>query len=359
MKKMILFSLMLAAAVFCAACGAPAEIKSANLANTANANASKPVSSAPTKEDLMALDKQANEAWKNHDTKFFETFLDDKFSGYGMKGRWDKAGALKGIAEHKCDVKGFTLDDTQMKVISPEVAVLTYKVTTDGTCEGHKIEPARSSTVFVKRGDKWMGAYHSETTIVEPKAPASSDKKAEMKKEDDTAKEADEVKTGSEEKKPRDTRSGLEAKAAAPAAPAAPGAAPASNAAKPANDASMTDALAAIEKSGWEAWKSHDAQKLQEVTTKDLSFADAMGKYFPDKASTIAEWTKPGSDVKSVNISDSFSVSLTADVAILLFKGTAAGTCEGEKIGALYGATVYQKDGDAWKAAFITQTPAK
>ena len=355
---MILFSLMLAAAVFCAACGAPAEIKSANVANTANANASKPVSSAPTKEDLMALDKQANEAWKNHDTKFFDTFLDDKFSGYGMKGRWDKAAALKDIAEHKCDVKGFTIDDTQMKVISPEVAVLTYKITTDGSCEGHKIEPARTSTVFVKRGDKWMGAYHSETTIVEPKAPGSSDKKAEMKKEDDTATKADEAKTGSAEK-PRDTKSGLEAKAAAPAAaPGAPGA-PASNAAKPAGDAGMTDALAAIEKSGWEAWKSHDAQKLQDMTTKDVSFADVMGKYFPDKASTMAELSKPGCDVKSVNVSDPFSVSLTADVAILLFKGTAAGTCDGEKLGPLYGATVYQKDGDAWKAAFITETPAK
>jgi hypothetical protein len=308
----------------------------------------------------MALDKQANEAWKNHDTKFFETFLDDKFSGYGMKGRWDKATALKDIAGHKCDVKGFTLDDTQMKVISPEVAVLTYKVTTDGSCEGHKIEPARSSTVFVKRGDKWMGAYHSETPIVEPKAPASSDKKAEIKKEDDTARKADEAKTGSAEKKAesKDTRSGMEAKAAVPAAPAAPGAAPASNAAKPAGGADMTDALAAIEKSGWEAWKAHDAQKLQDVTTKDVSFGDAMGKYFPDKASTIAEWSKPGCDVKSVNISDPFSVSLTADVAILLFKGTATGTCDGEKLGPLYGATVYLKDGDAWKAAFITETPA-
>jgi len=344
-----MFSLMLAAAVIFAACGAPAENKPANTANTANANVSKPVSSAPTKDDLMALDKQANEAWKSHDTKFFETFLDDKFSGYGMKGRWDKSSAIKDIADHKCDVKGFTIDDPQMKMISPEVAVLTYKVTTDGTCEGHKIEPARSTSVFVKRGDKWLGAYHSETNIVEAKAPASSDKKAEIKKEDDTARKPES----------KDTRSGLEAKVAAPAAPAAPGAAPASNAAKPANDTSMTDALAAIEKSGWEAWKAHDAQKLQDVTTKDLSFADAMGKYFPDKASTIAEWTKAGCDVKSVNISDPFSVSLTADVAILLFKGTAAGTCDGEKLGALNAATVYQKDGDAWKASFITEIPTK
>jgi len=49
---------------------------------------------------------------------------------------------------------------------------------------------------------------------------------------------------------------------------------------------------------------------------------------------------------------------LTADVAILLFKGTAAGTCDGEKIGPLFGATVYQKEGDAWKAAFIAERPA-
>ena len=143
---MILFSLMLAAAVIFAACGAPAENKPGNTANTANANTSKPVSSAPTKDDLLALDKQANEAWKNHDTKFFDTFLDEKFSGYGMKGRWDKATAIKDIAGHKCDVKSFTIDDAQMKMIGNEIAVLIYKVTADGSCEGHKIEPARSTS---------------------------------------------------------------------------------------------------------------------------------------------------------------------------------------------------------------------
>ena len=357
MKKMIMFSSMLAAAVIFAACGAPAENKPGNTANTANANTSKPVSSAPTKDDLLALDKQANEAWKNHDTKFFDTFLDEKFSGYGMKGRWDKATAIKDIAGHKCDVKSFTIDDAQMKMIGNEIAVLIYKVTADGSCEGHKIEPARSTSVFVKRGDKWLGAFHSETDIMEPKAPGSSDKKAELKKDDDTSKKADEAKSESAEKKPesKDTKSGLEAKIAAPANAANANAA---NAAKPANDASMTDALAAIEKSGWEAWKARDSKKLEEVTTKDLSFVDAMGKYYADKAATIAEWTKPGCDVKSVNISEPFSVSLTADVAILLFKGTAAGTCDGEKIGPLNGATVYQKEGDAWKAAFIAERPA-
>src|SRR4051812_13257234 len=107
MKKLTLFGLILAVAMLAAACGGAADNK------TAAPGPADPAKQAiaSTTESLMALDKQANEAWKNHDTKFFETFMDDKFVGYGMKGRWDKASALKDIASHKCVINGFSYDE--------------------------------------------------------------------------------------------------------------------------------------------------------------------------------------------------------------------------------------------------------
>ena len=70
MKRITLFILMAAASVFFAACGAPAT----NNVNS-NANTTRPTAAAPTADALLALDKQANEAYIKGDSKFFEGFL--------------------------------------------------------------------------------------------------------------------------------------------------------------------------------------------------------------------------------------------------------------------------------------------
>ena len=44
----------------------------------------KTASAAPTKVALMTLEKSAYEAWKSKDAKFWDTFLSDKFVGYGF-----------------------------------------------------------------------------------------------------------------------------------------------------------------------------------------------------------------------------------------------------------------------------------
>ena len=68
MKKTLRFILLAAGSTFFAACGAPA----ANTgANNANIDTTKPVALAPTADALMALDKQANEAYVKRDSKFF------------------------------------------------------------------------------------------------------------------------------------------------------------------------------------------------------------------------------------------------------------------------------------------------
>ena len=67
MKKIGYFVLMAVVSVVLAACGTPAT----NNANT-NANTTKPTAAAPTADALLALDKQANEAYIKGDGKFFE-----------------------------------------------------------------------------------------------------------------------------------------------------------------------------------------------------------------------------------------------------------------------------------------------
>src|SRR5207244_7630001 len=112
MKKTLRFILLAAAATFLAACGAPAENTGAN---NANANTTKPVAAAPTADALMALDKQANEAYVKGNSKFFEGMLSDKFvilTGGGQ--RMDKAATVKMITAIKCDTRSIHLTDPAM-----------------------------------------------------------------------------------------------------------------------------------------------------------------------------------------------------------------------------------------------------
>jgi hypothetical protein len=306
------FVLTAAAALVFAACTGNAPANNANAADTA----AKTDPAAPTKDALVTLEKSAYEAWKSKDAKFWDTFLSDKFVGYGSSGKLDKASATKEYTGADCEIKSYALSDEQMKPLGNDAALLTYKTTVDGTCGGQKV-PANSwaAGIYVRDGDTWKGAFHAEAPIVDPKAaPAkSADKKVAPKKD--------------------------EAKPAAPDA--------------------GTGALMAAEKAVWEAWKEHDAKTLEDLTAKDISFVNIFGTYFATKADVIKDWTGPGCDIKSVSVTDGVGTMLSPTVGILTHTGTADGTCFGQKVGSVWGTSVYVKDGDAWKWAFGINLPAR
>ena len=170
MKTITSFLLTAALAFSLVGCGAPP----ANNANTnTNANTARNAPAAPTADALLALEKQANEAYSKGDSKFFETFLSDKFMMTGMKGKpMGKADMVKMIADVKCDVKSFDISEPQMAKIDNDTYVIVAKTTWDGTCtEGGKSmkipSPNRTASVYVRSGEKWLGAWHGETMIPE------------------------------------------------------------------------------------------------------------------------------------------------------------------------------------------------
>src|SRR5437764_10777115 len=196
MKKIPLIILLAAASTFFAACAGPAANTGAN-----NANTTKPSAAAPTADALMALDKQANEAYVKGDSKFFEGMLSDKFVILTDGGqRIDKAATVKMIAGVKCDIKSMDLTEPAMSMIDADTYALSYKATWDGTCNGPdgkraKVpSPIRSASIWVRSGDKWQAVFHGENLIVDPKNPppspapaAKKPEKVEPKKDDKTA----------------------------------------------------------------------------------------------------------------------------------------------------------------------------
>jgi hypothetical protein len=238
-------------ALMLAGCGTPAKNTSLN----SNVDNRKTTAAAPTGDALLALDRQANEAYIKSDSKFFERMLSDKFVMREGGQQMDRAAIIRMIAGNKCDVKDWKLEDPQMGKIDADTYVLSYKGTFDGSCtapDGKSMKvpsPIRAATVWARTGDTWRAAFHGENLIFDPKNPPPA-------------------KAGGNKEKPtKDT------------APTEPAADP------------STAAMMAIEKSVWEAWKAKDAAKLEDLTTKDLSFQNIFGTYFANKADTIKDWT--------------------------------------------------------------------
>ena len=305
MKRVSLTALTFMAAAVLAACGR---------------NAPKPVAEAPSLQALLALEKQANEAYMRGDSKFFEGLLSEKFVMREGGQRIDKTEVVKMVASIQCDVKTWNFDEPWMAKIDADTYVLSYRGTWDGTCTGQdgksmKIpSPTRAATIWVRSGDRWQSAFHGENPIIDPKESP-------------------------------------EAQRAPPARP--------TETAKTTPTDPNTSALAAVEKSVWEAWRTRDAKTLEALTADGLSFIDIFGNSYSNKTGTIEAWSGAICDVKSVEVTDGVATALSPTVELLMHKGTTDGTCYGERVPAVHGNSVYIKEGDTWRLAFTMNMLAK
>ena len=281
------------------------------LTNNANAtkSAEKTAPAGPPKDALLTLEKSAYAAWKSKDAKFWDTFLSDKFVGWGTSGKLDKVSAKKEYTGADCDIRSYGLSDDRVSSRGKQAALITYKATVDGTCGGQKI-PANSwaAGVYVRDGGQWKAAFHAQAAVVNPEVPPVKPVYQNGARRDDTAK------------------------------PTVPDAG--------------TGTLLAIEAAVWDAWKDHDAKRLSGLMAEDISFINIFGIFLANKAEALKNWSGTGCDVKSVGVTDAAATMLSPTVGILTFKATADGTCFGQRVGAIWGSSIYVKYGDAWKWTF-------
>ncbi len=282
-------------------------------APTANTNSTQAIAGPPTVETLKALEATAFDAYKKKTGNYFEGFLTDKFVGSANGRRLDKTAMIKMIAEHKCDIKSFSFAEEKLTNVGAATAIITMKVTPDGSCDGQKMAPFISASLYVRNSTEWQGAWHGEVPIVDPKAlpPATGDKDAE----------------------PTVTIRSMAD--------------------------SETRELAAIERSVWEGWMNRDAKKLDSLTARELAFVNIFGGYFTNRVDTLKDWTENPCDIKSVDVADAASISVAVDTSILIHKGTANGTCFGQEVGPVLGTSIYVKDGSDWKLAFTMNMPGR
>ena len=167
--------------------------------------------------------------------------------------------------------------------------------------------------------------------IIDPKAPPPAPAKPDAKKE-----------APKKDDKPAANAS-ANSNTAAPAAPA-----------KSAN----TDALTKTHNAGWEAFMKKDATWFNANLTDGATNVDPMGGVVSGKANVVKNWTETMKceGITKVSVSDGFATAISPTVELLTVKGNADGTCDGQKNGDLYQSTIYVKEGDAWKLAFMFES---
>ncbi|MBX3293940.1 MAG: nuclear transport factor 2 family protein [Acidobacteria bacterium] len=334
MKKLFTAMMAGALAISFAACNQTAD-KPANTTNT-NANAAKPAAAAPTAASLLEQEKKAHAAYLAGDTAWFNENLSDKFVAYHNGQRFSKSDEIKMIADAKCEAKDTKLDEEQLVKINDDTYAIVYRSTLDAECTmgGQKMKvpsPTRAATIWVRDGEKWKAGYHGETLIIDPKnppaAPAAPTAKKEEPKKDEPAKDPELAKK-EEINKPQ----------------------PSAN----------TEALTKAHNGGWEAFGKKDTKWFNDNMTEGVAIVGPMGDFHSGKANITKLWTETMKceGITKTSFTDTFASAWSPTVEILTGKGTADGTCDGQKNGSLYQTAVYVKEGDTWKMAFMFESPA-
>jgi hypothetical protein len=270
----------------------------------------------PAKAELITLEKNAYEAWKSRDAEFWAKFLSNEFVGWGSLGRLDKTSAAKEYTGTACEINSYALSDEHVSTLDKDVELITYKATVDGACGVHKLlTSSRAATVYVRDGAKWKIAFHAQAPIVDPKESLA---------------------------KPVELRQALD-----------------EDNSQPANHDPRTGAMLAIEKVVWEAWRTQNVKKIADLTAGDISFINIFGSYFATKADALHDWSQPYCEVKNISITNAMGARLSPAIGILTFKAAAEGTCSGQKIGPIWGSSIYVKDAEGWKWTFGINVPAR
>lgn len=129
-----------------------------------------PTRSAAAQQDLLSTLSRTEtilwQAWKDRDPLPFQKYLvDDAFDVDATGVTMGKQAYLASLHAQKCDIQSFAFSDLALHRISPDVAVLTYRATQAGVCDGHKLPGAViASSIYVRKGGTWMNAGYHEST---------------------------------------------------------------------------------------------------------------------------------------------------------------------------------------------------
>lgn len=115
---------------------------------------------------IIALEKQGWEAWKNRNSSWFQTNLTEDALFVSSDGVANKSQIVKFMGS-ECDLKGYSLNNFKFLMLDKNSALITFTAMQDGVCSG-KTLPAgvHGSAIYVKRGAQWLVAFYTDTPAI-------------------------------------------------------------------------------------------------------------------------------------------------------------------------------------------------
>jgi hypothetical protein len=108
----------------------------------------------------VKLEKSVTDAFKNKQAKSFRDYLAPEFSAVDAEGVKDADAEIADM--QKTDLSNYSFADMKVALLSPKMAVATYKVTTQSTSSGRDTSGTYyAATVWNKRGGKWLAVLHT------------------------------------------------------------------------------------------------------------------------------------------------------------------------------------------------------
>lgn len=124
------------------------------------------VADAATLADPIEREKAIWDALKRRDYDAFAAMLDEKQVLVTADGVYDKAGTLNGVKMF--DASKAELSEFKVLKINDDAIVVNYLV----SLPGPKPSSERDSSLWVKRGDKWLALFHQDSTVTPGEAAA-------------------------------------------------------------------------------------------------------------------------------------------------------------------------------------------
>lgn len=266
-----------------------------------------PTGKTSLKDELLAIETRTHEALQKKDAVYVSGLTSRNFVGYFMgrpMGRDEVSAAWKTM---DCEIRSQALSEVELTEISPEIAVLSFKTTRDGTCpNGPMPKQLWAATLYVKEEGNWKAGYHQSVAIPET----------------DAAKPAESAKSQS-----------------APAPTVA------------AKSDALSQELIKREFEYWEGFKNNDATVFEKGLSSNFMYVRNSGRI--GKAETIKSVADKSCTIKSHEIWPTLSAMAAPDVAVILYSGTQTDVCGGEEASySSNNATISKKVDGAWQAVF-------
>jgi hypothetical protein len=115
-------------------------------------------------KEILAIERQTNEAYKNKDTKMFDALVPADALIVTETGIQSRTQFLQAMTADECKVNSFSMEDAKFAMLDKNTMIIAYKYVQDANCNG---QPTKTSTwissLYTKRNGKWLNTFFSLT----------------------------------------------------------------------------------------------------------------------------------------------------------------------------------------------------